>query len=53
MTEQKEKEALLQKLREEVEGLLRADNVCENEKVARMLIAQAIIQHGIPEAQHE
>ena len=46
MSEDNEKQALFQKLREEIEKLLCTDNVSEEEKVIRMRRAQAIIELG-------
>ena len=41
-------QALLQELREEIEKLLCAENVSEDEKVIRLKKAQAIIELGVP-----
>jgi hypothetical protein len=48
MIEDKQKQAILQKLREEIEKLLCIENVSEDEKVIRMRKAQAIIEFGAP-----
>ncbi len=44
--ERADKERLLEALREEVERLLCADDISEEEKLDRIKCAQEIIEHG-------